>query len=207
MLSRRSFLGWLATAVPLAVVVRRAHAASVAELQRGSPMLNALAAAVLPGDLSPAELDAQVREFQRWTSEYREGAEVNHAYGSSRLRTLGPTPATLWMRQLDALDAQARSSRGAAFPSLAVAARRTLVREVLTAERGASIGDIAGSGHVAAALLASFYASPLATDLCYEAQIGKSTCRPLARSTQKPVPLAVRGRRGGAPQGQGAVSS
>ena len=45
----------------------------------------------------------------------------------------------------------------------------------------------------AVALLAHFYASPAATDLCYEARIGKDTCRPLAQSSRKPLPLARSG--------------
>ena len=31
--------------------------------------------------------------------------------------------------------------------------------------------------------------SSAANDLCYEAKIGKQTCRPLANSTRKPLPL------------------
>jgi hypothetical protein len=38
-------------------------------------------------------------------------------------------------------------------------------------------------------MLAHFYESPEAADLCYEAQIGKNQCRPLAASLRKPLPL------------------
>ena len=45
---------------------------------------------------------------------------------------------------------------------------------------------VAGASHVALALLAHFYGSSAANDLCYGAQIGKSTCRPLAASPHAP---------------------
>jgi hypothetical protein len=42
---------------------------------------------------------------------------------------------------------------------------------------------------VALALIAHFYESSAATDLCYEAKIGRATCRPLADSHRKPLPM------------------
>jgi hypothetical protein len=192
MLSRRAFLGWMASVVPVALVVRRAHAAAVLDLQAGSTTLRALADVVLPSELGSAGVAAEVGAFQRWISGYREGAEANHAYGSSRVRNLGPTPATVWMRQLDELDAKARASSGKAFAALAFADRQKLVREELSAERTASIGDVAGASHVGFAILAHFFTGPQANDLCYDAKIGKSTCRPLASSTAKPVAIARR---------------
>jgi hypothetical protein len=48
---------------------------------------------------------------------------------------------------------------------------------------------IADASHVSLALLAHFYDSSAANDLCYEAKIGKATCRPLADSARKPLPL------------------
>jgi hypothetical protein len=42
---------------------------------------------------------------------------------------------------------------------------------------------------VAVALVAHYYASPAATDLCYGASIGREQCRPLAHSRRQPLPL------------------
>jgi hypothetical protein len=42
---------------------------------------------------------------------------------------------------------------------------------------------------VAVALLAHFYGTPAATDLCYNAQIGRQTCRPLSAQARKPLPM------------------
>ena len=46
-----------------------------------------------------------------------------------------------------------------------------------------------GSWLVAVALLAHFYESADGIDLCYRAQIGKGTCRPLSQQSRKPLPL------------------
>ena len=43
--------------------------------------------------------------------------------------------------------------------------------------------------HIALGLLAHFYSSAAAQDLCYEARIGKGTCRPLTESPKRPLPL------------------
>jgi len=48
---------------------------------------------------------------------------------------------------------------------------------------------VVDASHVALALLAHFYDSPGAADLCYEAQIGRQTCRPLAAQANKPRPM------------------
>jgi hypothetical protein len=50
-----------------------------------------------------------------------------------------------------------------------------------------AVGD---ANHVAVGLLAHFLDSADAADLCYDAQIGKNRCRPLAASSRKPLPLA-----------------
>jgi hypothetical protein len=125
---------------------------------------------------------------------YRENAELNHGYGNSRLRFSGPTPATRWTKQLDDLDAAARSSSNeSTFLALSIPQRQAIVRQALITERGTGISSSPdAANHVAAALLAFFYASPAATDLCYEAKIGKNTCRPLGESSARPVVL--RGR-------------
>ncbi len=52
------------------------------------------------------------------------------------------------------------------------------------------LGSVGRAPHIAVALLAHFYASPEATDLCYQVKIGKETCRPLASSSRQPLPLA-----------------
>ena len=188
-LSRRTFLASLAAAVPLAVVVRRAHAAAVVHLASEPATLDALAEAVLPSALGRAGITKEVAAFREWGAGYREGAEVNHGYGTSRLRSLGPTPLTKWTTQLDDLDARAQSKHQRNFRDLPVADRVALVRAALEGQRVDRMPGIADASHVSLALLAHFYDSSAANDLCYEAKIGKATCRPLADSARKPLPM------------------
>ena len=192
--SRRSVLGWLAAFVPAATGFRNA-VPWLARLETlDEALLLALAPAILPGELGPDGTRRAAEALQKWVAGYRAGAEVNHGYGTERIRVTGADPSTRWALQLRSLESDARRTHGAGFAALSLDQRRALVRTQLTAERATAIpGDIAAASHVALALLASFYGSPDATDLCYEAAIAKNACRPLAAVTQRPVPL----RRGG----------
>jgi hypothetical protein len=183
MLSRRAFLGWLAASIPAASLVRRAHALAVDDIASSPASMRALGEAVLPPELGAFETGAAVDRFQHWISRYRESAELVHGYGTSKLEHSGPTPATRWAAQLDRLDAKG-------FANLPLDKRRELIRAELSALKVERLGSVGRAPHVAVALLAHFYASPEATDLCYEAKIRKQTCRPLVSSSRKPLPLA-----------------
>ena len=191
-LSRRAFLGWLAAALPAATLVRRAHAAAVSDLAADPRTLRAVGGAVLPAELGAGGTTLAVNSFQRWIAGYREGAELLHGYGTSRLGHSGPTPATRWASQLGQIDARARKQHGRAFADLPVAVRRDMIRDDLAAMKVERLPSVGRAPHVALALLAHFYASPRATDLCYDAQIGRQTCRPLSASPRRPLPLAPR---------------
>jgi hypothetical protein len=187
MLGRRQFLGWAAGLVPAAALVRRAHAAAIAELNAAPETLDALGLAILPSELGDAQIGRIVSGFRRWMDDYREGAELLHAYGGSRLTFAGPTPATRWMAHLDALETAARAKHSTSFSSLAISQRQAIVRDAMANERGTNVPSPDRATHVAAGLLGFFYASPQATDLCYLAAIGRSTCRPLSKSSVKPA--------------------
>jgi hypothetical protein len=189
-LTRRGFLASLAAAVPLTVIARHAHAAAVLHLESDPATLLALGEVLLPSNaLGKAGVARAVNAFRDWGAGYRENAELNHGYGTSRLRTTGPTPMTRWTAQLDALDAAAKSSHQKPFRALTVADRTALVRKALEGQRVDRMPQVVDAQHVALAMLAHFYDSPVATDLCYDAQIGKETCRPLAAQARKPLPL------------------
>ena len=190
-LSRRAFLGWLAAAVPVATLVRRAHAAAIDDLAASPQAMQALGEAVLPSELGTSGTTAAVLAFQRWIAGYREHAELLHGYGTSKLESSGSTPATKWSAQLDQLDATAMKVGGRRFAELPVARRRELVSAELAAIKADRIPAVGRAPHVALALLAHFYATAEATDLCYESAIGKQTCRPLGASVRKPLPLAA----------------
>ncbi len=190
-LSRRRFLAALATAAPIGMFVRRAHAAAVHHVSSDPATLDALAEAILPSALGKAGRSRAVAAFREWGAHYHESAELVHGYGTSRLRFTGPTPLTRWAQQLDALEAAALRVHGVRWSSSTVEQRRGLVRSAVQGQRLERMPAPADAGHVAVALLAHFYESPAATDLCYQAQIHKTTCRPLAASAKKPLPLIM----------------
>lgn len=188
-LSRRRFLATLAAAVPVAAIARRAHAAAVVHLESDPSTLDALAEAVLPSSLGRAGARRAAAAFREWGAGYRENAELVHGYGTSRLRSTGPTPVTRWATQLDELEARAHSEHQRSFRQLTMERRTALVRAMLQGERLDRMPSVASANHVALALIAHFYESPAAQDLCYGAQIGRETCRPLAAQPRKPLPL------------------
>jgi hypothetical protein len=145
--------------------------------------LRALADAVLPSELGRAGTERAVAEFERWLAGYREGAEILHGYGTGELRRTGPSPALRWSAQLHDLGA-------GNFPSHTRAERQAIVRAALAGTGAGGLPQVDRAPHVAAGLLAHFYGSAAATDLCYQARVGVNTCRPLADAPRKPLPLA-----------------
>ena len=194
---RRSFiarLGALAAALPLAGwrfprPTQATEANTPTALQPNATTLAALGTAVLPSELGPDGVARAVADFQRWMDAYRPGAEANHGYGTGKIETVGADPRPRWTSQLAALDADARRSAGQSFATLTREQRQALVRASLAGERGESLPSPLAARHVAIALLAHFYESPAATDLCYDARIGRQQCRPLAVQRQEPVSL------------------
>lgn len=187
-LSRRSFVGWLAALAPATRGLRlpdfiRRRADLDAALARS------LAAAILPSELGSDGVRRAVDSFVAWAKAYRAGAELSHGYGSARIRTAGTDPSIRWALQLHALDDDARRTHTRPFVALTDDERRSIVRAHLADERATSLGSVGNAQHVAVAMLAHFYDSAAATDLCYESQIGKNTCRPLAQSPQRPVQI------------------
>jgi len=189
-LSRRAFLGALAAAMPAAILIRHAHAAAVDDLAASPRILQALGEAVLPSELGRAGTLAAVSGFQRWIAGYRENVELVHGYGTSALGKSGPTPATRWAAQLDALDRTARAEGARSFATLPLERRREIVRRELKALKADRIGAVGRAPHVALALLAHWYDTPDATNRCYDVHIDRENCRPLAASSRKPLPLA-----------------
>ena len=142
--------------------------------------LRELAATVLPGSLGRARSDQIAEQFVQWVRAYRPGAEMDHGYGAPRLRVKPPSPAQVYMAQLDSL---------AALPGLANDARRALV-EARLREAGIEVLPAIPNGrHVATDLMSFFFFSSEANDLCYRAVIGRDACRGLPGSDNPPPPL------------------
>jgi hypothetical protein len=177
---------------PSAARARESRAAPTA--QPNATLLAALGAAVLPAELGTDGTKRAVTDFQRWMDGYRPGAEANHGYGTGNIQRLPADPRPRWRTQLSALDEQARRAHGQAFTSLSRADRQAIVRSALSSERGESLPNPLMASHIALALIAHFYESPAATDLGYEARIGRQQCRPLGAAPEQPVPLTRGGR-------------
>jgi hypothetical protein len=177
--TRRRFLLGVAALLPLPFVARRLHATAVAALD--PVRLRALAGAVLPSELGAAGLERTVAGFERWLAGYREGVELLHGYGTGELRVTGPSPALRWAAQLDAL--------GPSFVTSSLPDRQARLRAALEGGRFAGLPPVDRAPHLAIGLLSFFYGSPEATDLCYQASIGRETCRPLDTAPRPPRPL------------------
>ena len=197
--ARRSFVARIAgalVAVPLLgpKLLPRSALAAATGSQPNDSVLAALGDAVLPSELGADGVRRAVGDFQRWMDGYQPDAESAHGYGTGRIDRLPADPRPAWKTQLQSFDAEARRSGGQSFAGLTRERRQALVRTALAGERGESLPSPLAAKHVALALLAHFYDSSTATDLCYESQIGRQQCRPLAAQAQKPTPLARRGR-------------
>jgi hypothetical protein len=212
MLSRRTFVSWLSglgAALGLGVRARPgdAKALEAPTPEQGatldSVMVTRLAEVVLPGELGDAGFSRVSRAFTQWVAGYRKGRELVHPYGSANLRQTGESPAGRWRVQLAALDGDARKKHRRGFAALTRPQRRELVTATLAAERINRMPDPLDANHVAVALVAWYFATPDATDLCYKARIGPNQCRPLVNAPRQPLPL-LDGRRG---TGEGGVSS
>jgi len=168
-MKRRTVLGLLAAARP----------AWPQDFPRDmGPTLREIGALVLPGELGEGGSDRMVAEFVHWVNEYREGAETDHGYGNTRIRSKGPSPVAAYLRQLAALKGRVDAE------SIAAALKEAGVTELPRAP---------GASHVAADLMAFYFRSSDANDLCYRAEIGRDQCRGLPGSDRPPAPLRRRG--------------
>ena len=190
--SRRQFVAWVSSALPIAIVARHADALAAAWIADDAETLRALAEAVLPSELGRDGTARIARDFQRWIDHYREHAEIVHGYGTSALRFTGPSPRAKWAVQLETLgNGKSETGNRTPFKSLSLDRRRAIVAEELKGEKADRMPDVASAPHVALGLLAFFYGSSEAADMAYGAKIGRLQCRPLALSSRLPQPYAV----------------
>ena len=168
---RRTLLGVLAT-------VRMPWAQTAAFPGEHGDTLREVAGVVLPAELGKEGIDRVAAEFVRWVNQYRAGAETDHGYGNTRIRSKGPSPSPAYLRQLGALQGRVDAD------------------SIAAAFKEANLTDLPrtpGSAHVAADLMSFYFRGSDANDLCYRAQIGRDQCRGLAGSDQPPAPLGRRG--------------
>jgi hypothetical protein len=179
-----------ATALPaLARVELRAQTADFSPAQIAT--LRALAEVVLPSALSADTRDEVVRKFVTWVRGYRAGADRGHGYGDSQLSPpTGPSPASKYPAQFDALDAAAKAAGGTTFAALPAAGRRTVIEASLNgATRVMTFPARPNGANLIADFMGLYFNSADARDLAYSAAIGRDTCRGLDGSEKAPAPL------------------
>ncbi len=196
---RRTFLKRSAAVVP-AIALGPEAAASLyrrpqSEVAPAAPttldtvLLGAVGAAVLPtAELGTNGVIQAVRGFQGWLDGYEPVAELNHGYFSAEIRYTPDDPGPRWQAQLEALDAEARKRHEAGFAEVGAADQRTLLARHIGREGANGLPGPARADHVAVGLLAWFYATSEANDLCYGASIRKQECRGLEGVGRPPEP-------------------
>lgn len=201
MTTRRTFIGWLSAvgaALGIGVRARASRAETpVSTEQSGAldaALVKGVADAVLPSELGNDGIATVSRAFTQWIGGYRPGVELVHPYGSTELRQTGESPIGRWRSQLAALNSAARDKHRKAFPALTREQKRELVMSALGTERFNRLPDPLQATHVAMALLAWYFATPGAVDLCYNAKIDRNQCRPLVHASRQPLPLRNAGR-------------
>jgi hypothetical protein len=179
---RRTLLRWSAS---LSSAIRfsglRVWAQTAAFPAGQEDTLEALAEVVLPSELGPTGIRNITRRFELWVRDYRPGAEMDHGYGFTRLRTKPASPAPAYQRQLEDLR-----------PALLNGDTASRRQAVETALEDAKLTDLPRSPdgrHIAADLMAFYFRSSEANDLCYRAAIGRDLCRGLKGSDNPPPPL------------------
>jgi hypothetical protein len=160
---RRTLLGWLA-----ALGIGRAQTAFPGEQAEHLP---GLARVVLPSEVDAA---ATAAKFAEWVRGYRGGAEMDHGYGFTRLRSKPALPVANYARQLATLGTQ---------PS------PDAVSAALEEAKVTDLPRMPDGRHVASDLMAYYFRSSDANDLCYHVAIGRDLCRGLAGSENPPKEL------------------
>ena len=189
-LSRRGFVTTLAAAVPAASQLSRQRR-SVVPIPSGPlnpETLLALGEAILPSGLGDDGVQRVLGAFQTWLKQYAAGAELLHGYGTGDIGYAPPNPADRWNTQLAELETAAQG-RGVAFGELTDVQQTQILRGIVDDRDADRLPPPNRAEHVAVGLLAYFYATSEATDLCYRAAIAKNTCRPLTDAAKRPTPL------------------
>lgn len=176
-------------AVPSAGALRGASQSAASS----SATLRAVANAVLPTtDLGAEGVERVVNEFEAWIEDFQPVAELPHGYlnrGLAEIRYGPPHPGPRWSSQMEALELEAQRRHRSSFAALPIEQQRALIEGQLGRDEIDRLPDPARARHVAIGLLAFFYDSSAATDLCYRAAIGRYRCRGLSNAAQRPRPL------------------
>ena len=191
-MKRRTILQWLGGVVGAAVAMPLRTIRLFAQPRDLTPesvaTLYEIGATVLPASLGAARVRGIADRFVAWTRGYREGVALSHGYGHPRLQRSGASPVPAYIAQLAALAAEA-TTRGARWSALDLDTRRRLLDAALTKANVRGLPPRPTGQHVVSDLMAFYFRSSEANDVCYSAMINREVCRPIAITTRKPAPL------------------
>lgn len=187
-ISRRNALKTLGAVAAAPVLDSASFRLTADELDRTA--LAAIAEVVLPAE---ADRTTAVAAFIKWVAEYQEGADTDHGYGNTRVRSTGPTPARNYPAQIAALEAAAKARGAAGFGAASLEQRRAIVEAAIADAKVERLPARPNGAHIAVDLMGHYFHSPAAADLCYRAAIGRDACRGLTGSEKKPAPLGSSG--------------
>jgi hypothetical protein len=192
-MKRRRALQTLASAAAALPLIRADWSAlDLATAQELQPdqifVLRDIAATVLPSAIGSDGQYEAVANFLKWIREYKEGVALSHGYGEPRLVKSGPSPKPAYVTQLAALQ-QAAQARGGRFGALPIAVRRELLDAAFKAADVRNLPGRPDGKHVVADLMAHYFRSSGANDLCYNSRIGRNTYRAIRVTTVRPQPL------------------
>ncbi len=190
-MNRRALLRWMASMPALLPLHRVQLSGQTRDLTPDAvAMLNEIAPTVLPAAIGAARIRETTDKFVAWTRGYREGVALAHGYGHPRLQKSGPSPVPRYVSQLATLDADAKAS-GKRWPTLDLESRRTLLDAAFVAAGVRALPQRPMGQHVVADLMAFYFRSTEANNLCYSAMIDREVCRPIAITTRKPAPMKL----------------
>ncbi len=187
--SRRTFLKQSAASVAVVSLPGCAPMSAESPDALLPATLRAVGEAMLPEELGADGRERAVAAFELWSEGLEPVAEMAHPYLVPETVYTGPDPRPGWAAQLRGLDIESRKRFGASFGEVGVPERRSVL-EPHVRRAGPDLGRPGNAAHVALALAAHFFASPIATDICYGRAIAKQQCRGLAAAGDEPAPLA-----------------
>jgi len=153
--------------------------------------LRAIAEVVLPAAIGASKRDQAVSEFVTWVRNYKEGADMGHSYGASRLSTAsGSSPAARYPAQFTALDKSAEAAGIASFAGLPLDRRRALIEAALNTPQPVTRMPARPTGaNLIADLMGFYFNGADGYNLAYNAAIDRDTCRGLEGSDKAPEAL------------------
>ena len=152
-------------------------------------LLKAIAAAVLPETLGRRGTDEIAEGFLRWIKNYRAGVPMDNGYGATHPHQTPPLPLDRYAQQLASLE-QAAHDRRTPFGAMRVADARALIEASLHDAKIEQLPNRPSGQHIVADLMAFYFHSSEANDLCYRAAIRRFDCRGLAEAGDKPPAVA-----------------